>query len=144
MGQQEPISYETPEQQPPRQSPASARSRAMLAWFGVDTDSLTTPSALSPRPDRGPSFFRTLAGALILAFLGAAIGVASGDTHFGWVGGLAAGAQLTAWTARSLGLARLATGVGLVAFFATVVLFLSALLVGVIAALPIVLQRLLG
>lgn len=115
----------------------------MLAWFGVDTDSLAPPSPL-PRGPGGPSFLRTLSGAVILAFLGAAIGVASGDTHFGWVGGLAAGAQLTAWTARSLGLGKIATAVGLVAFFATVVLFVSALLVGFIAALPIALQRILG
>lgn len=116
----------------------------MLAWFGVDTDALASPSPLSRRPAPGHGFFKTLVGAGILALLGAAIGVASGDTHFGWVGGVAAGAQMTAWTARSLGLDRVANGLGLVAFFTTMVLFLSALLVGTIAALPVVLQRLLG
>lgn len=117
----------------------------MLAWFGVDTDALSPPSPIAvEEPTRYPSVVRSLLGAATLAMLGGAIGIASGDTHFGWVGGLAAGAQVTAWTARSLQLGRVATGLGLVAFFATMVLFLSALLVGTIAALPVVLERLLG
>lgn len=128
--------------------PPSGRSRAMLTWFGVDSaDALASPEVAQPAPvptGRTGRLVRALLAATFFALLGAAVGVASAETHFGLLGGIAAGARLTGLVAREIRMPRLGSVLGMVGFFAAMVLVFSALLVGTIAALPMALEKLLG
>jgi hypothetical protein len=91
-----------------------------------------------------PRVLRVLVRASLVALLGLAVGLIVGDTRFGWLGAVAAGAQVAARVALETRQPRIAGALGLVAFFAAVVLLFAGLLVTSITVLPLVLEQLLG
>ncbi|HWV39635.1 MAG TPA: hypothetical protein VN033_14295 [Vulgatibacter sp.] len=93
---------------------------------------------------RGERLGRTLALAVVLAVGGAALGLVVSDARFGWLGGVAAAAAVAGAISRELRLVRLGASLGMLAFFMAVVLAVSGLLVATIAALPWLLDRVLG
>jgi hypothetical protein len=157
------------ERAPPKPAPpagASGRTRAVLRWFGIDPTGLdpTTPCAVCGLPaviggDRCPAHLETrleeakvlpgmrlggvLTVAATLALLGAVLGFVASDDRFAWIGAAAAASQVVAGIARQLRFGRLATAMGMVAFFTALTLILAGLLVAAIAALPWIVQRLL-
>lgn len=100
------------------------------------------PDYLADAAARGRRVVRTVATAVVLAVLGAAIGVWVGDSRFGWVGGGAAGLVLTAGVSRELQFHRLAAALGLFGFLLATILAVAGTLVATIAALPWILGRL--
>ena len=147
-------------------TPVAGRTRAVLRWFGIDPSGLdpTTPCAVCGLPaaigsDRCPShrdaelqpailpgvrLGGVLAVAATLALLGVVLGYVAGDDRFAWIGAMAAAAQVVAGIARQLRFARLATAMGMVAFFTALTLVFAGMLVATIAALPLLIERLLG
>src|SRR5690606_7426317 len=101
------------------------------------------PDYLADAAARGRRVVRTVATAVVLAVLGAAIGVWVGDSRFGWVGGGAAGLVLTAGVSRELQFHRLAAAFGLFGFLLATILAVAGTLVATIAALPWILGRLI-
>ncbi|WP_373047459.1 hypothetical protein [Vulgatibacter sp.] len=150
----------------PPAAPATGKARAVLRWFGIDATGLdpTVPCAVCGLPaalgsERCPSHPESestpatlpalrlggvVAVAVTLALLGAVLGVIAADNRFAWIGALAAAAQVAAGVARQLRLGRLATAMGMVSFFTSLTLIFAGLLVATIAALPLVIQRLLS
>jgi len=145
-------------------APQRARSRAVLRWFGIDTAGLdpTTACSVCGLPaaidsDRCPTHVASevpeavvlpgfrLGGvvtvAATLALLGVVLGFIASDDRFAWIGALAAASQIAAGVARQLRFGRLATGMGMMAFFTALTLIFAGLLVATIAALPLVLER---
>jgi len=144
--------------------PRHAHGRAVLRWFGIDTAGLdpTTPCSVCGLPaaidsDRCPSHAETVAApafpgfrlggviavAATLGLLGVVLGTVAADDRFAWIGALAAASQVAGGVARQLHLGRVATAMGMVAFFTALTLIFAGLLVATIAALPLLLQRVL-
>lgn len=94
------------------------------------------PDHVSDARARPKRLLRSAFWGLLFAAIGLAIGTVVGEFRFGWLGGITAGAILTASVGRELRLHRLSSVLGLLAFFSSVVLLASAVLVAAIAALP--------
>ncbi len=150
-----------------RPSKPKARTRAVLRWFGIDTAGLdpTRPCAVCGLPaaiesDRCPTHVDTelqqavvlpgfrlggvIAVAATLALLGVVLSHVASDTRFAWIGAAAAASQVAAGVARQVNLGRVATGMGMLAFFTALTLVFAGILVASIAALPLILSRLLS
>ncbi len=93
---------------------------------------------------RGERLGRSILLAVLLALGGAGLGIAVGDLRFGWLGGVASAAVVAGSASRELHLRRLASMLGMLAFFAATVLVVSGLLVATIAALPWLVGKLLS
>lgn len=148
---------------PPEAGPGG-RTRAVLRWFGIDASGLdpTTPCAVCGLPaaigtDRCPGhrdaaiepavvlpgmrLGGVIAVAATLALLGVVLGYVASDDRFAWIGALAAASQVVAGVARQLRFPRLATAMGMVAFFTALTLILAGVLVAAIAALPLLIHE---
>lgn len=149
---------------PPRQKGEGSIARAILRWFGIDATGLdpTVPCSVCGLPaviggERCPSHLEDGSQAILpglrlggvisvaatLGLLGALLGVVAHDNRFAWMGALAAAAQVAAGIARQLRLGRAASLLGLLSFFSTLLLLFAGMLVAAIAALPLLLERLL-
>lgn len=99
------------------------------------------PDYLSDAAARGRRVVRSMATAIVLALVGAALSVWVSDLRFGWLGGAGAGLVATAGISRELKFHRLAAGLGLFGFLVATILAVAGTLVATIAALPWILEK---
>ncbi|WP_157370681.1 hypothetical protein [Vulgatibacter incomptus] len=93
---------------------------------------------------RKERLLRTAVLAALVILGGAGLGVAVGDLRFGWLGGVAGAAVVAGHASRELHFDKLASLLGMLAFFAATVLVFAGFLVGTISALPWLIGHLLG